>query len=387
MQQDESLRNELLAQVEAIAPILAEHALDSERLGRLDDDTMQALGNTRLLRFICPRELGGDEADPVTQMEVLEALARIDASAGWVIGILAGVSALAGAFLPAGCAQRIFANGVPPMAGLIVPRGRAEPVDSGYRVNSRWAFGSGILHADWVLAGALVCGKDAVEEVRVIMLPREQVVVHDNWQVAGFKATGSCDYSIEDVFVPHEMTFSMSDCELGKSVTGGLPFRVGFPAWVASFHFGVALGVARRSLDEIIKQAATKGRFFQPSPLATYPHVQFALGRAELELASARALALRVLSRIWDEVCAGRTPPPEQQAETRAASAYVTEIAQHVVTVAFQAAGGGALFDTNPLQRCFRDAFAAGQHFLVSQSSYRALGQFKLRQPDANPML
>lgn len=80
-------------------------------------------------------------------------------------------------------------------------------------------------------------------------------------------------------------------------------------------------------------------------------------------------------------------PPPEQQAEARAASAYITEIAQRVATVAFQAAGAGALFDTNPLQRCFPDVFAAGQHFLVSQSSYRAIGQFKLGQPDANPML
>ena len=106
-----------------------------------------------------------------------------------------------------------------------------------------------------------------------------------------------------------------------------------------------------------------------------------------MELASARALALQVLSSLWAHTHAGRTPPPEQQAEARGASAYITEVAQRVATVAFQAAGGGALFDTDPLQRCFRDAYAVGQHFLVSQSSYRALGQFKLRQPDANPML
>jgi len=62
-------------------------------------------------------------------------------------------------------------------------------------------------------------------------------------------------------------------------------------------------------------------------------------------------------------------------------------VAQRVATVAFQAAGGGALFDTNPLQRCSRDAYAAGRHAFVSQSSYRALGQFELHQPDANPML
>jgi indole-3-acetate monooxygenase len=162
---------------------------------------------------------------------------------------------------------------------------------------------------------------------------------------------------------------------------------VDFPAIVVPFSMGIALGIARHALDEITAQAVEKGRGLPPSPLPTHPHFQFALGKAELELASARALAVQVLSSVWDEARAGRIPPPERQAEARAAATYITEVAQHVVTVAFQAAGGSALFDSNPLQRCFRDVYAAGQHFTVSQSSYRALGQFKLGQPDANPML
>jgi indole-3-acetate monooxygenase len=218
-------------------------------------------------------------------------------------------------------------------------------------------------------------------------VPRAQVAIHDNWQVAGLKASGSCDYSIENVFVPDEMTFPLMEVVLGKPVTGGVALRLGFPAAVAPFHMGIALGIARRALDEITAQALEKGRNFQPSTRSTYPQFQFALGKAELELAAVRALALQILSSVWDEARAGQTPPPEQQAEARGASAYITDVAQSVVTVAFQAAGGGALFDTNPLQRCFRDVFAAGQRFLVSQSSYRALGQFKLHQPDANPML
>jgi alkylation response protein AidB-like acyl-CoA dehydrogenase len=84
MERDEPIRGQLLAEVETLAPILAEHALQSERLGRLADPTVEALRKTRLLRFICPRELGGDEADPLTQLEVLEALARIDSSAGLI---------------------------------------------------------------------------------------------------------------------------------------------------------------------------------------------------------------------------------------------------------------------------------------------------------------
>ena len=93
------------------------------------------------------------------------------------------------------------------------------------------------------------------------------------------------------------------------------------------------------------------------------------------------------MSSLWAEARAGRVPPPLRQAEARATATYVTEVAQRVATVAFQSAGGGALFDANPLQRCFRDIHAAGQHFMMSQTSYRALGQFKLDQPDANPML
>jgi alkylation response protein AidB-like acyl-CoA dehydrogenase len=133
-------------------------------------------------------------------------------------------------------------------------------------------------------------------------------------------------------------------------------------------------------------QAVEKGRGFPPSPLPMQPHVQFALGKAEIELASARAYGLQVVGDLYEEAQAGRVPSPARQAEARAAAAYITEVAQRVTT-AFQAAGGTALFDTNPLQRCFRDIAAAGQHFMVSQSAYRAVGQFKLAQPDANPML
>ncbi len=156
MQQEELLRNELLAEVESIAPLLAEHAPSSEKLGRLDDATFEAARSTRLLRCVCPRALGGLEASPVTAMEIYEALARIDASAGWGLGIIAGSSAIVAGLLPAASARRIFANGVPPMAGTIAPGGTAEPVAGGYKVKSRSSFGSGIHHAKWVFATVIV---------------------------------------------------------------------------------------------------------------------------------------------------------------------------------------------------------------------------------------
>jgi alkylation response protein AidB-like acyl-CoA dehydrogenase len=348
--QDERLRTELLAEVDSIAPILAEHAPLSEKLGRLNDPSIEAVRNTRLLSMYCPRELGGLEVHPVTAMLALEALARIDGSAGWTIGILGGMALFAGSYLPAATARRIYADGVPPMAGSLLPKGQAEPVAGGYRVKGRWPYASGIHHADWVLAGAFASGKPEPVGSRVVVLPKDQVVIHDNWQVAGLKGTGSCDFSIENVFIPEEMTCPWMDVILGNAVTGGPSLRLGALASVAAFHIGIPLGIARRALDEITTQAIEKGRGFPPSPLSTQPHFQYALGKAEIELASARALALQLMSELYAETEAGGTPPPPRQAQARAASTYITEIAQRVVGVAFQAAGGGGLFDTNPLQ-------------------------------------
>ena len=283
------LRNELLGEVASIAPVVAEHAMASEALGRLDAPTIAALRSTRLLHFLSPRELGGLEADPVTQVVVLEALARIDASTSWALGIIAGVPGFIGAYLPAASARRLFANSVPSMAGSFLPKGIAEPVPGGYRVKGRWPYGSGIYHADWVSAGASVPGQPATAGARLVLLPRNQVVIHDNWQVAGLRGSGSSDYSIEEQFVPEEMSLLLMDVFMGKAVTGGPALRLGLPAGVAPFHIGIALGIARHALDEISTQAVEKGRGFPPSPLPTQPHVQFALGKAGIELASVRA--------------------------------------------------------------------------------------------------
>jgi alkylation response protein AidB-like acyl-CoA dehydrogenase len=45
------------------------------------------------------------------------------------------------------------------------------------------------------------------------------------------------------------------------------------------------------------------------------------------------------------------------------------------VDVAFQRAGGSALYDKSPLQRCFRDIHAAGQHIAFSHETWKRIGK------------
>lgn len=70
--------------------------------------------------------------------------------------------------------------------------------------------------------------------------------MHDNWKVAGLEATGSCDVSVRDCFVPAGFAWNPATATPRR---GGALFRLGMPAFVAYEHVGFALGVARKSLD------------------------------------------------------------------------------------------------------------------------------------------
>lgn len=383
-----TLRRQMLDAVATIAPTFEAEAEESERLGRLSDASMQAIRSAGLIGIRTPQVFGGYEADPITELEVLEAASRADGSAGWCLGILTGSSAMAAAYLSRESAEEIFADGPVSMAGAPTPHGKARPKDDGYVLNGRWAFGSGIHHAEYVMAGARIEGVPPPAGLRIFILPRSHVQPVDNWQVAGLRGTGSCDYEIHDTFVPTSYSFSLTELATGQAKSGGPSYRLGLPGIVSVFHIGIPLGIARRALDEVISLATTKRRgVLSTVPLAERGVFQSKIGKAELQLASARALGIDVTTRAWQAVQAGETLAPAVQAELRGAGTYITEVTQEIASMAFHAGGGAALFDSSPLQRCFRDVHAAGQHFIASDSAYQGLGRFRLGRPDADAMM
>ena len=89
----------LLNAVEEVRDILTANADEAEALGTLPMATVNALYDSGLLWLKLPAELGGAEADLVTQLEVLEAISNIDTSAGWCTMIGASACSFPGAFL------------------------------------------------------------------------------------------------------------------------------------------------------------------------------------------------------------------------------------------------------------------------------------------------
>ena len=372
--------------VARVRPTLEAGAREAEKTATLPRASMDALYESGLFLLKLPQALGGAEADPVTQLEVLEAVSRIDPASGWCLMIGAASLGSIGAFLPDDAIDQVFVRGKPPRtAGVFSPFGTAVPVDGGYQVSGRWLFGSGIRHAQWVSAGARVVTEQAghPSQVRVVM-PTSAIRIHDNWQVMGLRGTGSCDFSVEDRFVPDRFAWDVS---LRQPRRGGALYRMGMPGFVAMEHSAFALGVGRRALDAVTEAARSKSRGYNsPSLLAGRPAFQRALSEGDLRLRAARALNVEIFEEAWQTACGGQTPEPPLQAQMRSCATFTTEVAAAVVSQAFRYGGGSALFDSSALQQCLRDINAAAQHQMVSDAAYENHGQFLLGLADAKPM-
>ena len=381
----EEKRQVLLKAVEGVREVLEAGADQAEENGTLPQASVDALYQAGLLALKLPAELGGAEADPLTQLEVIEALARIDSAAAWSTMIGATSIAAPGAYLPDEAIEKMFEGGRPPGgAGVFVVAGIAVPTEGGYTINGRWPFASGIRHAEWVSGGVRVvrAGVDTGECLRMVF-PATHVEIHDNWQVAGLRGTGSNDYSVADLFVPDEFAWDPMTTEPKR---GGALFRMGLPGLVANEHAAFALGVGRRAWDTIAGQSQIGRGWGRPVAIASRESFHRSLGWCDLQLRSARTLVMEILGQAWESVCNSNTPDLQLQIEMRSSATYATEVAVDVASQAFRYGGGRALYNTSLLQRCLRDLDAAAQHLMVSDSSYENHGQFMLGMSGIDPM-
>ena len=383
----EEKRLALLDAVERVRDTLTAGAAESEERGTLDQASVDALYQAGLFSFTTASELGGEEVDPMLELEVTEAVCRVDPSAGWCMLIAAGSVANIAAFLPDEVVDEVFpGRRVPKAASVFAPTGTATPVDGGYRLSGRWSFASGIRHSEWVTTGAWVAGGEQSQRRQIrLVVPVSQVEIHDNWQVMGLRGTGSCDYSVSDLFVPERFTW---DPWADKPRRGGPASLLGRPGGVVTPHCGFALGVGQLALDSAVEMGQAKERGYdgRSNPLSRREWFQRTLGQCDLRLRAARALAVETLEEAWESVCRGVTPEPPMQARMRATAAFASQVAADVIQQLYRHGGGEVNFQSHVLQKCLRDINASTQHQMVSDTAYENHGQFALGLPGADPM-
>jgi alkylation response protein AidB-like acyl-CoA dehydrogenase len=362
---------DVIGAVAALAPDLSRRAGDIEAQRRLPGDVLDALIDAGCFRLIVPQSHGGLGADLRTFLRMLEALARADGSVGWTVMI--GATAWCDvAELPRGSFDALFADGPDLiLAGAFNPTGRIEPSDGGYRVSGRWAFASGCEHARWIWANCVEGFENGMPQLRIAVMPPEDVVIEDTWHVAGLRGTGSHHFRADDVHVPADRTFpTLADEPCIDEPIVRIPPPTLYPLVMAA----VALGIASGSVDDITTTARDKVPLLSPSSLAAQPLFQFDLATDDTTLRAARALLNETADEIWSTAVAGEGLSLEQRAHARATGVWVTDRAAEVTTSSYRSGGGGALYSDNPLQRRLRDINALTQHFLVKRDTLTTVG-------------
>ena len=136
----------------------------------------------------------------------------------------------------------------------------------------------------------------------------------------------------------------------------------------------------RRSLDEFIALAERKSRA-GPGSLATEQVTQLAVARCEGSLRAGEVFRRGFLGSAWDTALNGDDISRDQRLAIRLALANSMRAGLDVVDTTFGLAGGGALYDDNPLQRCWRDLHAASCHIIFSTNHVTFGGKVLLSQP------
>jgi indole-3-acetate monooxygenase len=359
----------------ALNGFLREKSAEIDETRKLPHDVVERLRQAGMFRLMMPKEWGGPELRPSQQVEIIEELAKANASAAWCVMIGCDSGFFVG-YLDETAAREIYPRLDMVTAGAVVPSGRAERVEGGYRVTGQWAFGSGVSHADVVglscvlfengapirksNGGPITCG---------FLTPAANVEVVDNWHTTGMRGTGSSDYRVKDLFVPERYLFNLRpparrDGVLWRRATNFLPKVSGVP-----------LGAARAAIDHVVETMKTKVEILSGRPYKNMPRVQTVVAEAEMMLGAARAYVFAAMDREWQRIERGEQPTVQERADAWLSRVYAAQAARDIIRMLYDAVGSASIYsETGPLDRALRDAETFCQHIVAQRKSLEMIG-------------
>ena len=265
-----------------------------------------------------PKRYGGLESGFEVFIDTGIAIAEADASTAWVATFCAEHNWIFSHF-PTAAQQAVWKGAHPYIIapGVTFPPGRAVSVEGGYRVSAHWKWGTGVMHADWII-GSVILRQDGGEpESLMVMLPAEQAKVLDVWFMDGMAATGSNDIVVDDLFIPEAFVARgmgrAGGARLHDNPIYGAPMLPFLAMTAAISAVGAARGMVRTYRDRL----AGRVKLGSSSPESDKAPAHIRLAHADLLARSARSLC-----ETWGASCrmrGGSTSPSRPRCGRRCA--------------------------------------------------------------------
>ena len=357
----------------ALQPLIRQHARDAELQRRPATEVISAIRKTGLFYLMVPKSRGGMGAAPNDLLDVTLPIAEACMSTAWVCNFVVNHSWLFSHFSEQ-AHQETWGGPFPYLFITTVsnPIGAARRVEGGYRVTGRWKWGSGIMHADWVM-GFVFLEVENGPALGLALFPVDDVKIIDTWHTDGLCGTGSHDVSVDDLFVPAHRTVAIGPILEG---TSGAADRFGSPIYgmpmVPFLGFaaaGPAIGAAKAAIAAVAARLAAHTRVGDTVAQAEKPVSQARLARADLLVRTGEML----IRQVGLEMTQFQSLPAEERIPARlrwrAQTAQSVHICREAVSVASASAGSSLHFLDNPLQRIMRDINVQSTHYAFDQDS------------------
>jgi alkylation response protein AidB-like acyl-CoA dehydrogenase len=192
----------------------------------------------------------------------------------------------------------------------------------------------------------------------------------------GLRGTRSEGYSVDNLFVEDALTLDRETA--AERRLDATLYRFNTTNVYASAFSGVALGIARTVLDDLVALAGHKHPRGALSAMRESPVIQTRLAEVEAQLASARAYQQQVLDEVWQTVDRTRELAMQDRVRIRLATTYAINEATNVVEQVYRLAGATAIFESQPFERRLRDAHAVSQQVQGRHTNYETVGRFML---------
>jgi alkylation response protein AidB-like acyl-CoA dehydrogenase len=371
----------LLGEVERIRPILEEHSAAAEANRQPSRVTYDAMLDARLFAMLAPAAHGGLELHPVDAMRVWETVARIDASAAWVL-VLQEAANFVG-WLPAPGRDEILHDGPTTLAGGFNPPAAATRVDGGWWITGRCPFASGCHYASWLVMPALEMDGDHPKldpatgqpAPFAAFFPRSEARILDAWHTLGMRGTGSTDIAVENLFVPDRRTAPVAPLTNPPPGFAGPLFRM-FP-WTGILGEAiVSVGIAAAAVDAAVQLCKTKTPSYNTTLLREQQLAQFQMGKAKARVEASRDTLYRAAEVAYDDVAkSGGLLSVEAKIRLQLAVCFAVETCAEAVRYVNDAVGTAAIRLEHPFERYFRDAHVLLQHSDKSSARYASAGR------------
>lgn len=350
----------------ALKPLIAKNARQAEIDRKPSDEVWNALRKSGIFYHLIPKAYGGLEFDIESFIDVMLPVGEACASTCWVATFCMEhnwqVSLLSNA------AQDEIFGAFPYVIapGVVNPPGKAVAVEGGYRISGRWKWGTGIMHADWILANVLIEGEKTVPYV--CALPADEAEIVDIWHVDGMSATGSNDIVLEDVFVPsHRVCLGLSARDFfapGDVLHANPLYHVPASSFLALTAAIASVGAARGAVAHFRERLSERSIYGSQSKYTEKVPAQMRLAHGEMQARAAEKLLYDAGRQMISLAQRGYCASVPERLALRMQIAYVVDMARQAVRLVCEGAGSSAHFLDSPLQRAFRDLNMMATHVI-----------------------